>query len=144
MLLQHWFVELQGSRKAHLDVDSRRVLFHSMARKLQKMVGWDLKDGAALKDLQLIGGAFVREKRVEQHKTKRKKAAQLSLEEEEQVHQSRVLLPVNGLSLNYALFFSLSVGWGCRGGVLAYVNPPNLLIEKHSGHSSFYVHAQRQ
>ena len=66
-------------RRADLDVDSRRVLFHDMARSLSNDTEWDLKEDKAFKDLQLVGGAFVREKRVVQGKTKRMKEKALSV-----------------------------------------------------------------
>ena len=122
-LLQRWFVECEGTNKSDLDADTRRVLFHSLARRLKKDAKWSLKSDDEFADLYLIGRALVREKRVDQRKTKAKKAAQLTTEEEDKVYFSRILLPVNGLALNHALFFLLSVGWGCRGGVLAHVNP---------------------
>jgi hypothetical protein len=35
-------------------------------------------------------------------------------------------LPTHPLALNWALFFQLSIGWGCRGGVLALIDPRNI------------------
>jgi hypothetical protein len=54
-------------------------------------------------------------------------------EEEHRVIESGVLKPINGEQLNYALFFYLSIGWGCRGGMFSYLNPQHVKKETIKG-----------
>jgi hypothetical protein len=67
--LQHWFVGCEGTKKKNLDVDTRRILFHSMARHIKNKKNWNIKDDNKFNDLRLVGNAYVREKRVDQQKT---------------------------------------------------------------------------
>ena len=132
--IKRWYVETRGVNNQELDVDTQRKLFHSLARVIKKKVGWSLKNDEEFTSLRDICNVYVKTQRVKQQKTEPKKAAYLTDDEEETVYNSEVLLPTHLLALNWALFFQLSIGWGCRGGVLAFADPRFIKIVTKGEH----------
>lgn len=131
--LQRWYIGAVGKRKRELDVDSQRVLFHNLIRAVKKKTGIDIKNETAFTALRTVGNGVVKEQRLKQRKVEAKQAEELTFEEELMLYESDILNPITPLQLNYSLFFHLSIGWGVRGGVLAYVDPTHIKKEEHKG-----------